>query len=44
MVSIAPFGPRHPGLNPGWFVVSNSNPKLSFGIQIIQPMIERCQL
>ena len=30
MVSVAAFGPRDPGSNPGWFAVSNSNLKLSF--------------
>ena len=30
MVSIAAFGPRDPGSNPGRFAVSNSNQKLSF--------------
>ena len=30
MVNIAAFGPRDPGSNPGWFVVLNSNWKLSF--------------
>ena len=29
MVSIANFGPGDPGLNPGWFAVSNSNQTLS---------------
>ena len=29
MVSIASFGLGDPGLNPGWFAVSNSSKKLS---------------
>ena len=30
MVSIAAFGHRDRGSNPGWFTVLNSNQKLSF--------------
>ena len=30
MVSIATFGPRDPGSNPGWFAVSNSKLKIEF--------------
>ena len=30
MVSMAAFGHGDPGSNPGWFAISNSNPKLSF--------------
>ena len=36
IVSIAPFGPQDSGSNTGWFVVSNSNQKLSFNMRIIQ--------
>ena len=30
LVSVAAFGTGDPGLNPGWFAVSNSHQKLSF--------------
>ena len=36
MVSIAAYGPRDLGSNPGWFAVSNSSQKLSFITRIIQ--------
>ena len=36
IVSIAPFGPGNLGSKLGWFVVLNSNPKLSFNQEITQ--------